>query len=148
MPRLTPTNVQALTDYSWPGNIRELQNVVERAVILSKGGALHFELQESATISPQKEISGPATQKQWLESQRANIKAALAKSGGKIYGKGGAAELLGLRPTTLSYSTKALDNPMVTPPQDNRGRHSPRGKLPTLNGPLHECGRYCSSTET
>jgi len=111
MPRLTPTNVQALTDYSWPGNIRELQNVVERAVILSKGGALHFELQESATISPQKEISGPATQKQWLESQRANIKAALAKSGGKIW-------------------------------------HSPRGKLPTLNGPLHECGRYCSSTET
>jgi len=40
--------------------------------------------------------------KQWLESQRANIKAALEKSGGKIYGKGGAAELLGLRPTTLS----------------------------------------------
>jgi transcriptional regulator with GAF, ATPase, and Fis domain len=102
MPRLTPTNVQALTDYSWPGNIRELQNVVERAVILSKGGALHFELQESATISPQKDISVPATQKQWLESQRANIKAALAKSGGRIYGKGGAAELLGLRPTTLS----------------------------------------------
>jgi transcriptional regulator with GAF, ATPase, and Fis domain len=108
MPRLTPTNVQALTDYSWPGNIRELQNVVERAVILSKGGALHFELQESATISPQKDISEPATQKQWLESQRANIKAALAKSGGRIYGKGGAAELLGLRPTTLSSRIAAL----------------------------------------
>jgi len=108
MPRLTPKNVQALTDYSWPGNIRELQNVVERAVILSKGGALHFELQESATISPQKDISEPATQKQWLESQRANIKAALAKSGGRIYGKGGAAELLGLRPTTLSSRIAAL----------------------------------------
>ena len=108
MPRLTPTNVQALTDYSWPGNIRELQNVVERAVILSKGGALHFELQESAAISPQKDISEPATQKQWLESQRANIKAALAKSGGRIYGKGGAAELLGLRPTTLSSRIAAL----------------------------------------
>jgi transcriptional regulator with GAF, ATPase, and Fis domain len=108
LPRLTRTNVQALTDYSWPGNIRELQNVIERAVILSKGGALHFELQESATISPQKDISEPATQKQWLESQRANIKAALAKSGGRIYGKGGAAELLGLRPTTLSSRIAAL----------------------------------------
>jgi transcriptional regulator with GAF, ATPase, and Fis domain len=107
-PRLTPTNVQALTGYSWPGNIRELQNVVERAVILSKGGALRFDLKESATISPQKDISGPATQKQWLESQRANIEAALAKSGGKVYGKGGAAELLGLRPTTLSSRIAAL----------------------------------------
>jgi transcriptional regulator with GAF, ATPase, and Fis domain len=43
-----------------------------------------------------------------LESQRANIKAALAKTGGRIYGKGGAAELLGLRPTTLSSRIAAL----------------------------------------
>jgi transcriptional regulator with GAF, ATPase, and Fis domain len=70
--------------YSWPGNIRELQNVIERAVILSRGGTLHFQLQESA--------------------QRATIKAALAKSGGKS----GAAELLGLRPTTLSSRIAAL----------------------------------------
>ena len=50
----------------------------------------------------------PTTQKQWLESQRATIKAALAKCGGKIYGKGGAAELLGLRPATLSSRVAAL----------------------------------------
>jgi transcriptional regulator with GAF, ATPase, and Fis domain len=50
----------------------------------------------------------PATQKQWLESQRVDINAALAKTGGRIYGKGGAAELLGLRPTTLSSRISAL----------------------------------------
>ncbi len=108
LPPLTRTNVQALMDYSWPGNIRELQNVIERAVILSKGGPLHFQLQESATISSERAGPVPATQKQWLESQRAAITAALAKTSGRIYGKGGAAELLGLRPTTLSSRIAAL----------------------------------------
>jgi transcriptional regulator with GAF, ATPase, and Fis domain len=65
-------------------------------------------LQESATISPRQTVSVPATQKQWLESQRVDMNAALAKTGGRIYGKGGAAELLGLRPTTLSSRIAAL----------------------------------------
>jgi transcriptional regulator with GAF, ATPase, and Fis domain len=90
--------------YSWPGNIRELQNVIERAVILSRGGTLHFQLQESAANSRRQVVPVPTTQKQCLESQRATIKAALAKSGGKS----GAAELLGLRPTTLSSRIAAL----------------------------------------
>ena len=107
-PRLTRINVQELMAYSWPGNIRELQNVVERAVILSRGLSLNFQLQESAPNSPRQFAPVPATQKQWLESQRATIKAALAKCGGKIYGRGGAAELLGLRPTTLSSRVAAL----------------------------------------
>jgi transcriptional regulator with GAF, ATPase, and Fis domain len=108
LPRLTRSNVQELMDYSWPGNIRELQNVIERAVILGRGGSLHFQLQDSAPGSTAPATRMPTTQKQWLESQRAGIKAALAKSGGKIYGKGGAAELLGLRPTTLSSRIAAL----------------------------------------
>jgi transcriptional regulator with GAF, ATPase, and Fis domain len=107
-PHLTQAHVQELMTYSWPGNIRELQNVIERAVILSKGGTLRFQLQERAANFPKQAIPVPATQKQWLESQRANIKAALEKSGGRIYGKGGAAELLGLRPTTLSSRMAAL----------------------------------------
>jgi transcriptional regulator with GAF, ATPase, and Fis domain len=80
----------------------------ERAVILSKGGPLQFQLRESAANSPTPIAAVPPTQKQWLESQRATIRAALEKSGGKIYGKGGAAELLGLRPTTLSSRIAAL----------------------------------------
>jgi transcriptional regulator with GAF, ATPase, and Fis domain len=107
-PRLTRANVQELVLYSWPGNIRELQNVIERAVILSRGGPLRFQLEEPAANSPTPIAPVPATQKQWLESQRATIRAALEKSGGKIYGKGGAAELLGLRPTTLSSRIAAL----------------------------------------
>lgn len=108
-PRLTRVNVQQLTGYSWPGNIRELQNVMERAVILSRrGGSLDFQLQEHAPSWPREVVPVPTTQKQWLESQRDQIQAALAKSGGKVYGKGGAAELLGLRPTTLSSRIAAL----------------------------------------
>jgi len=69
---------------------------------------LRFQLQEVAANLSTQIIPAPATQKQWLESQRANIKAALKQSHGKIYGKGGAAELLGVRPTTLSSRIAAL----------------------------------------
>jgi transcriptional regulator with GAF, ATPase, and Fis domain len=107
VPRLTQAHVRQLTDYDWPGNIRELQNVIERAVILSRGGPLRFDV-EGRTTPNKKELLAPATQKQWLESQRAAIEAALKKTGGKIYGPQGAAELLGLRPTTLSSRISAL----------------------------------------
>jgi transcriptional regulator with GAF, ATPase, and Fis domain len=95
-------------DYSWPGNVRELRNVIERAVILSRGGAMRFQLQEPAGNLATQVIPVPVTQRQWLESQRANIKAVLEQSHGKIYGKGGAAELLGLPPSTLSSRITAL----------------------------------------
>ena len=94
--------------YLWPGNIRELQNVIERAVILARGAGLRFQLEESSGHSLEQMASVPTTQKQWLESQRATIKAALDKSGGKIYGKGGAAELLRLPPSTLSSRIATL----------------------------------------
>ena len=101
-PLLTQLNRKELMAYSWPGNIRELQNVIERAVILARGGPLRFNLEEHVANSPKETAAVLATQKQWLESQRASITAALEKSGGKIYGKCGAAELLGLAPSTLS----------------------------------------------
>jgi transcriptional regulator with GAF, ATPase, and Fis domain len=88
--------------YLWSGNIRELQNVIDRAVILARGAGLRFQLKESSGDSLEQTASVPTTQKEWLESQRATIKAALDKTGGRIYGKGGAAELLGLAPSTLS----------------------------------------------
>jgi transcriptional regulator with GAF, ATPase, and Fis domain len=108
-PILAESDLRTLTNYSWPGNIRELQNVIERAVILSRGGPLHFQLEESAPspISPALTPT-PSTQKEWLQSQKPVIEAALKKSGGRIYGPGGAAELLGLRPTTLTSRIAAL----------------------------------------
>ncbi|HTI68949.1 MAG TPA: sigma 54-interacting transcriptional regulator [Candidatus Limnocylindria bacterium] len=111
--RLSPENLDELIRYSWPGNVRELQNVIERAVILSGGRTLRFSLQEpirSKTLEEGREPanSRPLTRQQIQESQRESIEAALKRSHGKIYGPGGAAEILGLRPTTLNSKIAAL----------------------------------------
>jgi transcriptional regulator with GAF, ATPase, and Fis domain len=100
-PQLTQLNRKELIAYSWPGNIRELQNVIERAVILARGRPLRFQLQEGSWPAPEQTVAGSTGRKHWLESQRVTIEAALDKSSGKIYGKGGAAALLGLPPSTL-----------------------------------------------
>jgi transcriptional regulator with GAF, ATPase, and Fis domain len=110
-PRLSEANVEVLCSYLWPGNIRELQNVIERAVILSQGQPLHFDLRGAARAGgadPSTELTVPLTRQQLLALERRSIEAALQKSDGKIYGPGGAAELLGLRPTTLSSKIAAL----------------------------------------
>ena len=109
-PILTQKNQQELTRYSWPGNVRELQNVIERAVILARGGPLHFGLPEAAISEAVKSAhtAGVSTRKQRLEIERQSIVEALAKTCGKIYGPDGAANLLGMRPTTLSSKIAAL----------------------------------------
>jgi formate hydrogenlyase transcriptional activator len=110
MPILTRNNVEDLTRYSWPGNIRELQNVIERAVILSGGGPLSFTLHGSADplAAGLKPATPVSTRAKLLELERTSIMEALERSGGKIYGSGGAAEILGMRPTTLSSKIAAL----------------------------------------
>lgn len=108
---LTRENIEELARYSWPGNVRELQNVMERAVILARGGPLRFGLQNPGD-NPSIDEAAPAvrvsTRRQLLEVERRSITEALRKSGGKIYGAGGAAELLGMRPTTLTSKIAAL----------------------------------------
>jgi transcriptional regulator with GAF, ATPase, and Fis domain len=109
LPVLTRNNIEDLTQYAWPGNVRELQNVIERAVILAGGGPIRFSLHDSG--DPQ---AGPklatrvSSRAQLLEVERTSIMEALERSGGKIYGSGGAAEILGMRPTTLSSKIAAL----------------------------------------
>ena len=112
-PKLTRAVVQRLQRYSWPGNVRELQHVIERAVLTSSGAALEVELLDAAPVrtasSPAaKEAAIVRTELELRQLERENLRAALAAAGGKIYGKGGAAELLGVRPTTLSSRMKAL----------------------------------------
>jgi formate hydrogenlyase transcriptional activator len=109
-PALTREHVQELTSYSWPGNVRELQNVIERAVILASGGKLRFgPLQAADPFVAAVEHQAPvSTRKQLLELERRSIVEALQKSGGKIYGANGAAELFGMRPTTLTSKIAAL----------------------------------------
>lgn len=103
-----------LETYDWPGNVRELQNVIERAAILARSGEVSFEglLQEGARAGEESapmalpetmgEVTRPATLQGLREAEREMVARALEASGGRIYGEGGAAERLGLRPTTLT----------------------------------------------
>jgi len=120
-PRLTQANVKQLQAYHWPGNIRELQNVIERAIIISKEGRLTFDLPLSGAaandvnLAPADDIaeSLPFTENERLQRDRVNIMAALKMTNGKISGKEGAAELLEIKPTTLVSRMKSLgiENP-------------------------------------
>jgi DNA-binding NtrC family response regulator len=107
-PRLTRAGIEALQGYDWPGNIRELRNVIERAVIFAQGGALEFELPETGvnltSIAPREvDQAEPEylTESEMRRRERENLFAVLQKASWKIKGIDGAAELLGVKPTTL-----------------------------------------------
>lgn len=97
--------------YDWPGNVRELQHVVERAVILSRGGPLRIDLEEPVQVARRELVldqSEVFTDAQVREFERTNLRRAMEAAQGKVHGPGGAAELLGVKPTTLSSRLKAL----------------------------------------
>ena len=106
---LTRSQAASLKDYDWPGNVRELKNVIERAVILSPGKVLRLDLSlpgispdaEKAVTSEDRE-DDILTDKQMRDLQKANIVKALKRANWKVSGMGGAAELLGVKPTTLA----------------------------------------------
>ena len=113
VPRLTRAQAEQLAAYDWPGNVRELQNAVERAVILSRNGPLRFKLavlKAAESVQPRISVTETAilTREALRRRERDSIVAALKQSGGKIFGAGGAAELLGMKPTTLASRIKAL----------------------------------------
>ncbi len=97
-----------LAGYAWPGNIRELQNVIERALITSDSGRLnlHRALPASPASLPG---DGVKTASEIEQIERENVLRALQQSGWKISGEAGAAELLGVKPTTLTSRLKALN---------------------------------------
>ena len=113
-PRLTLANVQTLQQYSWPGNIRELQHVLERASIGATDGRLRLELpSDTAKRKVSTESSGESerilTEAEVRSFEANNIRLALKASGGKIYGPDGAAARLGVKPTTLASRIKILE---------------------------------------
>jgi transcriptional regulator with GAF, ATPase, and Fis domain len=116
VPSLESSQVTALEAYSWPGNVRELQNVIERAVITSRPGRLRFDLprEEPAPYPGNWSSHDPKEAREVLsdrdikQRERENIIAALDQCRWKIYGPGGAAELLGIKPTTLTSRIKKM----------------------------------------
>jgi transcriptional regulator with GAF, ATPase, and Fis domain len=119
-PRLSMQECEQLKRYDWPGNVRELQNVIERAVILSRGGQLRLDVvvaghaaHEERALSPTPTTQPPGAEEivpegEWRRRERMNLVAALKRAGGRIYGPGGAAELLEVKPSTLQSRLRTL----------------------------------------
>jgi len=121
--RLAPLSddcVRRLQAYNWPGNVRELQNIIERAVITSRDGHLNLDRALPESVNAAAAALGPVvadkptaqhvrTAKELEELERSNIIAALKAAEWKVAGEKGAAQLLGVKPTTLSSRMKALN---------------------------------------
>ena len=116
-PRLTRVGIETLRSYEWPGNIRELRNVIERAAIFARGGALEFDLAQNSTSADSTSF-GPLysdrpepeylTESEMRHRERENLLAILEKTSWRIKGIDGAAELLGVKATTLVARVKKM----------------------------------------
>jgi formate hydrogenlyase transcriptional activator len=98
--------MEVLTNHSWRGNVRELANFIERAVILTRGEELEVPVNELATSS--ETIVAVGTPSTFRQAESSVIINALKASAGRIAGKGGAAERLGLKRTTLQNKIRRL----------------------------------------
>lgn len=127
-PAVTPEGIENLTTYHWPGNVREMHNVVERQIILGQGTPLTFSILTSpeATVAPLSQTTYemtptalPAATAENLETQktfptldevtRMYIEKALLHCNGKIEGTDGAAKLLGINASTLRHRMRKLE---------------------------------------
>ena len=112
-PQLSKAALDRLGSYDWPGNVRELQNMVERAIILWREGPLTFELPASPARQNSEQPKSPAdgvllTRDELKRQERETIINALKQTNGKVSGPGGAAELLGMKPSTLASRISSL----------------------------------------
>jgi transcriptional regulator with GAF, ATPase, and Fis domain len=110
-PQVSVSQMRFLTQYHWPGNIRELENIIERQIILTKSNKINFEfLADESVFNNESFNPKSAPQLMRVEEQKAlektNLANALKHCQGKIYGENGAAQLLGLKPTTLASKLK------------------------------------------
>lgn len=124
-PAVTPEGIENLTNYPWPGNVREMHNVIERQIILGQGGPLSFSILSPSvtetTSSPHRTmpststaavslaINGRASFPTLDEVTRMYIKKTLHHCHGKIEGAEGAAQLLGVNASTLRHRMRKLD---------------------------------------
>jgi formate hydrogenlyase transcriptional activator len=120
VPRPGPGVMERLASYDWPGNVRELQNVVERAVILARGPVMHDDLFVCTHAVESRDPTVVDAEPGWVlpsaspnivrfsDAERQAILRAVELAGWRISGDGGAAEILGLKPTTLHAKMKRL----------------------------------------
>jgi len=99
--RIVHKSIEDMVRYPWPGNARELRNIVEHAMITSSGGKLNFRLPDQTSG----DVSTSASRE---DVERAHVLRVLAETGWRIGGKGGAAEVLGMKRTTLLPKMKKL----------------------------------------
>jgi formate hydrogenlyase transcriptional activator len=123
--------MQALIRYQWPGNIRELQNVIERAVIISKGPVLNVslaELKPDASTTPRpsdtngKPVSHENLQDMLEETERTQILRALEEANGVVAGPNGAPARLGMKRSTLQLRMQKLGIRLSRTAVDDRKR--------------------------
>ncbi len=113
-PQLSKAALDRLGSYDWPGNVRELQNTVERAIILWGEGPLTFDLPASPARQNTEQQPKPSadaallTRDELKRQERETIINALKQTNGKVSGPGGAAELLAMKPSTLSSRISSL----------------------------------------
>ena len=113
-PQISKAALDQLASYHWPGNVRELQNTIERAIILWRDGPLTFDLPASqpAEIPGERAKStGNAallTREELKRQEREAIINALKQTNGRVSGTGGAAALLGMKPSTLASRISSL----------------------------------------
>ena len=110
--------LQAMTEWTWPGNIRELQNFIERAVILTTGECLEVPLEEFKPARTKGASREKSRSLNLREVEREAILEALRITNGRISGPGGAAVLLGLKRTTLQYRMRLLNIKQSYPPSE------------------------------
>ena len=103
---IPPEAMAALVAWKWPGNIRELENFLERAVILSRGPVLHVPLAELEAMEEEEESASATANPTLHAAERDHIVRALREAKGIIGGPGGAAKRLGLKRTTLNSKIK------------------------------------------
>ena len=106
-PIISKISMEKLVAYDWPGNVRELQNVIDRGSIISTGGKLQIDL---AVTPPQGAVAELTvlSEAEMTAAQRSNLVAALRRTDGKVAGEDGAAQLLGIQPTTLYSRIKKM----------------------------------------
>jgi formate hydrogenlyase transcriptional activator len=105
---ISPETMVALTQYPWPGNIRELQNVIERSVVVHQKGNLTIKRSCLSGQSIHRSTSRQSFRRSTIEDRRM-IDSALAESGGRVSGPSGAAAMLGIPPSTLESKIRSLN---------------------------------------